>query len=236
MFEVDRERINDSDNRSVPLNRPYLGLAKCSKVAFTEKVWNGGKDDERKDMNLVFSFTLAGDEDKGGSVQKGVVHTHYENQPSTDPQYAWDAKKIKATATRIFYLLTKIFGEKKAEAIFKGVDEMDDLQKIWTHIGTRTNKVASGTKFESMPMLKIKVPGSVYNGRGRVKFTGYPGFIKGADEALDWDKRDLENNAAYNAWYQSANSNTPGDNHSYAPANTEDLGGGVEDLDDLDDL
>lgn len=182
------------------LTKPYLGPA---------KLLSGGSDTVGKDSQYkVIKFTfLVLDPDL-----KGVQHEHAIFEPDSS-----DEEKVDKMRARVAHILKYFVGEEMALSAVNAATSFDNL-------GTNVTKALERTEAQWKDKeVSIKVLGSVYNGKARLDFPAYLGFI--ADEesaaALAWGRRELSDNAQYLAALETpATSSTEVEGSPVAAANT----------------
>lgn len=97
-----------------------------------------------------------------------------------------DETKGKKLAIRVGHILSKFY--EKAQLV-QGNTTWESYSAWVTQMGN-----AAVPKNQ---LVKLKISGSVYEGKAKSRFSGYPPFIVKAGEELNFDNNDLKGNAEY---------------------------------------
>jgi len=159
--------------------QPYLGPM---------KLLSGGPSEVGREVKypvIQFTFELLGDD------AKGLQHEHV----IFEPQDSNDDERVDKMRTRVAYILKYFCGEEMALA---AVNAATSFQGLATNVKKALERTEASWKTKT---VTGKILGSVYNGKARLDFPGYLGFI--ADESsgspLQWSRREIADNAAYKA-------------------------------------
>jgi hypothetical protein len=164
-FGVSKEAIQET-GFAPQLKVPYVGEAKLTKVS-RERL--GANEQEGKEGfdTIVYSFALAGNNE----VEKNTEYREVIFAPNADAT----EEQIESLITRTTYINKYWLGEEMAIRI--SMVSGNTLLEVWDEFANNIVKAFSLTKYTSN-IVRIKVLGSVYNGKARLRMPGYKtGFI-----------------------------------------------------------
>lgn len=160
------------------LTQPYLGPAKLTSGGFAEV----GK--EVKYPVIQFAFECLGADVKGIQYEETIFEPDADND-----------ERIDKMRSRVAYILQYFCGEEMALA---AVNAATSFENLGVNVGKALERSEAVWKEK---VVQIKVLGSVYNGKARLGFPGYKGFIADGESSapLAWSRRELNDNAEYKA-------------------------------------
>lgn len=176
--EINKDSLQGGDF-APRITDPYLGPAKL----VTYKSQEIKKESTGEEWNILnFEFLLLDDD------VKGLVHQTalYEPDPTDDD-------KIDKSNARIGYILKYFVGEDNAINCVNAATS-------WANLCINVGKVLEHTRSEwENKIVTIKVLGSVYQGKNRLDFPGYKGFItdENSEKQLTWGIKELKSNQDY---------------------------------------
>lgn len=134
-------------------------------------------------------------------TEDGQPFSHSELDQGTDE------KKGKNLATRVAHILTKLGYTK---------EQMVQSNTSWASYAAWVTQMGNAV-VPNKPKVKLKISGSVYEGKAKSRFNGYPPFIAKAGEDLGFDANDLKGNAEY-AQHQSPKPDAPQGSNASKPS------------------
>jgi len=157
------------------LTKPYLGPA---------KLLSGGLDTVGKEGEwtvIKFIFQLLDPEFKGVQHESAI----FEPQDEDD--------RVEKMQRRVAYILKYFVGEEMA---LNAVNAATSFENLAANVSEALRRAEDSWKTKE---VQVKVLGSVYNGKARLDFPAYLGFIgdENSAAALSWGRREISDNAAY---------------------------------------
>lgn len=99
-----------------------------------------------------------------------------------------DAAKAGKVAIRVGHILSKFYTK----------EQLVQNNTTWEGYSAWVTQMGNAAVAKNQ-LVKLKISGSVYEGKAKSRFNGYPPFIAKAGEDLNWDNNDLKGNAEYAA-------------------------------------
>jgi hypothetical protein len=159
------------------------------------------QDIQDKEGNVRFEKTVQIEFDMGPAG----TYTHTEFMPqgitAQSPFSSWEDKavaKLSGVAQRIGHILKAYIPEEKLRfgpmpsKEFTWTDFLDKYSSVFAEVNT-------AAEAGELPTAYAKVSGSVYNGKSRLGFTAYLGFISANESDVRFSPKENESN---NEWHQ----------------------------------
>lgn len=110
-----------------------------------------------------------------------------EGQPFSHSELKQDEpKKAEKLAIRVGHILSKFY--EKASLV--------QSNTTWETYSAWVTQMGNAAVAKNQ-LVKLKISGSVFEGKAKSRFNGYPPFIAKAGEDLNWDNNDLKGNTEY---------------------------------------